>query len=1174
MTPNESKMRHRVLEASAGTGKTYQIIRHAHDLIVGKGVPIDRLAIVTFSERAAGELRKRLRESLTSFAPGGPEQALRCREALSGLDRAMVTTIHGFCFAILREYAFEAGEPFALDVTRPDEVFPAMYDRYIRGELRRIIMNEPGWEALAQAIAENEFHLDLVTQASRFYHPRTCTIHPDPDRLFDPRPDCEEIIAGLSLVAPQKKPSKSLEKICETRAALESILAAGTSGKPLVRELIENRAWKAVFNANGLDVSANVAKLLAAAGPAGGTTLELLCGLAVKLAATAHDILARIIKDSARFSRLLMRHEGTIDYPGMLSRTLEAIERSPALAEMLRERFVAALVDEFQDTDPVQWRIFDLLFAGRPDRHLFVVGDAKQAIYGFRGADVETFQGAIARLEEIGAERETLSENYRSAPLLVEAIDRLFHESGIVGEYERITPSSGRCLLEDGKPVLHPLQIAVSKAETASKARGEYVAFVVREIRALLEGGFVYRDRAGSRPLRADDIAVLVRGAADERNITAALSEAGVPYVTRRHERLLRSVEASEIALVLDAVADPTSASAVKKALLTRFFRFPAERLEGFDGLSPADPLAVRLRAWAHLAAEGNWPALFRSLFDETGRLIEAAADDEDPDAGVSTLLDLGRELALIADRERLDPAGLSRRIVAEQKLGTSDDRPGMLLRVESDQPKVQIMTVHAAKGLEFPVVFVLGWFTAFNSDQYLRYHIEDSDAEGRRAWRIDLSGSDDAMTRHTREAREEESRLFYVALTRAVGRVYVPFMSPSRVPRWGGPLFTYLGEGMKKAFPGLSAYSDGNSAEAAAVKGVRFRILGDADRETDDGAPSPTDPRTVTVRQANVPERELEPPPERRTALKHLFIPLNSFSSLASRHAAKATAIMMTGDDPASLEDDRETSCTDVEYLPCDEPGEAGPEEAAGPETALPAGARTGTLFHAAMELLDYEAAMAAESPADLLAGGTASRELFERLFRRYPIRRHPDPEDLARLAEMTWKTLRTPLPFLDGRPLGACRERRHELTFWMPAPGARYRDLLGMRVSGGLLTGAMDLIINYNNKYYIIDFKTNRSTDGYAASRIKTMMDDHGYHLQYLLYGVALRRLLRGPGQRPGITPIAGAGYLFVRGMSGKSGSSGIFHTGLTDVMLDEFEQKTLPGLLAPESGGENDA
>ncbi len=1175
MTPNGGEMRHRVLEASAGTGKTYQIIRHALDLLIERGIPIERLAVVTFSERAAGELRKRLRENLTSCDPSDEMRAGRRRAALIGLDRSMVTTIHGLCFTLLREYAFEAGEPLVQDVTSGDDIFPVMYDRYIRGELRRFIMQDTAWEEIAGSIAENGFFLDLAAGASRFYQPRTCSIHPDPARPFDPRPLCEEIIAELSHVGPGKKSTVTREKILETRAALKSHLSGGATGEALLNALIGDAAWKAVYNSGDLKVGSYATSLLNEECPSGNRAVALLQRLALELKTTHYYIPARIIKDSVRFSRLLMRHEGKIDYPGMLGRTLEAIERSPALAEMLRSRFIAALVDEFQDTDPIQWRIFDLLFAGRPDRHLFVVGDPKQAIYGFRGADVETFQGAVRRLtDELGAARESLSENYRSAPLLVNAIDRLFHESGIVGGYERITPSSGRGLEIAGKPDSRPLQIVCTSAEAGSRARDDFIAFVVGEIQLLLKGRCSFCDRNATRPLRADDIAILVRGGTDEKKIKAALSEAGIPFVTSRHDRLLDTVEAGEIALVLDAVADPSNQAAVKKALLTRFFRFPVERLEGFAGLSATEPLAVKLRAWGKLTTEGNWPAFFRSLYDETGRLSEAATSDDDPDASVTTLLDLGRELALIADRERFDAAGLRRCIVAEQTHRTSDDKPGMLLRVESDQPKVQIMTIHAAKGLEFPVAFVLGWFTQFGSNTFHRYHVENPDEENRRSWRIDLTGSEEAAYFHGLEAQAEESRLFYVALTRAVGRVYVPFSMSGKLPPRAGPLFTYLRNGMERAFPSLAARDAATPSSSIEYDGIYIRRLDEKDHAPDDTDTAPVLAVAVGPREAGSQDQLLQPPPAKAQILKHLFVPVNSFSSLASRNVAAEPAEEERMIETVSLEDDRETTSSALEYLPCEEPADEPLQEPEKPEAALPAGARTGTLFHAAMELLDYEAVLAAKSPDDLTADGSATREVLDRLFRRYPIRRQPDPADVSRLADLAWKTLRTPLPFLGGEPLGACRERRHEVTFWMPAPGTEDRELLGTKISGGLLTGAIDLFLRYKNKYYILDFKTNRSPDGYGSSLLGSIMEEHRYHLQYRLYAVALRRLLRGMNTRPGTTPIAGAGYLFVRGMNGRSGSPGIFFAGLSDNVLDEFEKKALPALLVPKPDREASA
>jgi len=216
-------------------------------------------------------------------------------------------------------------------------------------------------------------------------------------------------------------------------------------------------------------------------------------------------------------------------------------------------------------------------------------------------------------------------------------------------------------------------------------------------------------------------------------------------------------------------------------------------------------------------------------------------------------------------------------------------------------------------------------------------------------------------------------------------------------------------------------------------------------------------------------------------------------------------------------------------------------------------------------MELLDYKEVYDAAEPAALLAEGAPAGALFDRLLRRYPLRRRPNPDDRRRLAEIAWRTLRTPLPFFDGQPLAAMADRRHEMTFWLPAPGAADLEFLGTRVSRGLLTGAIDLVVRHDGCYFILDLKTNLSkVGGYGQSAIDLIMEEHHYHLQYQLYAMALRRLLCGFGKIAGFSAPAGAGYLFARGMTGNANSPGIFHTALSVEGLDEFEFRTLPALL----------
>lgn len=684
----------RIIEASAGTGKTFQIIRYALDLIVNRGVPIEQLLIATFSVKAASELRRRLREGLnackqtSSLPPGmtapsiganpsshavshGAPLPRRCRthttlerardddtaaagdpprrdkpvssraaRALAALDRATISTIHEFCYLILREYAFEAGEPFTQEVVESGDLFRPIFARYLRAELpRRLIAATPArpeaWADAARAWLDAGFHETLLGRAFELYQPETARLVPDLIESDDLIPLSHAIVTDLSGEGLARKTTATAGKIHAVRDRLRELLR--TYPDPIeFATAVGGILQLPMFTKTGpIRVTHHAAGLIREQVPDGEGALGRLGELIERVQLHARQPLAGAIDDLAHLRRAWLAHHGQLDYREMLLRTRTALIESPALIARLRARYLVALVDEFQDTDLVQWDIFRYLFldhvptalnrqdapdqsqaartkrtGGAPPteaapagerltsatpRHLILVGDEKQAIYGFRGADVSTLRRATAELIARGdAIRDTLSHNRRSAAKLVAAIDDFFAESGLLEAYPRIaaTPDGVAGLWRGEAPDDDPLQIVIDHGATSARVRRGMADFVAREIDSLLAGGYHLAGRDGRRrPLRNDDICVLVRGSRDERPLIAALESAGIPYVTGRPPNLLGTAEAREIALVLTAIANPFDAAAVKRALLTGFFRFPIAESDRFVGLSPVDPL-------------------------------------------------------------------------------------------------------------------------------------------------------------------------------------------------------------------------------------------------------------------------------------------------------------------------------------------------------------------------------------------------------------------------------------------------------------------------------------------------------------------------------------------------------------------------------------------------------
>jgi exodeoxyribonuclease V beta subunit len=486
------------------------------------------------------------------------------------------------------------------------------------------------------------------------------------------------------------------------------------------------------------------------------------------------------------------RRRGVMTYDDMLAFVWEALEgpQGGELAERLREQYRVGLVDEFQDTDELQWKILRRIFLeGTDDNRLFVVGDPKQAIYGFRGADIHTY---FAARDEMAPTRKhprrvELADNYRSTPAMLGALEAVFGSQFFTGrnEYgssvesgrpefraewangERVTPLQ---LLEvapneDGEPM------------SVEEARETYAAGCAGEIERLLEGGgFQMRDpeQDVDRGLEPGGLHVLARRRRDGERVARKLRERGVACAFDRREGLFETDEARHVATLLEAVAEPRDRGLRRQACLTPFFDIElADLYEVRRFAETASPMR-ELLGWWELAENRQFGKLASAIISESGILRRKLF------AGEST-----RELTTyrrIFDRlvERAGEAYadidqmvryLEERIAGRgsEKRGLGGGRPG------GDRNVVQIMTIHQAKGLEADVVFVVPSFNGAARDSPVSVlHDED----GGRIVHLGELGPE-RRRRLEAERRQSAERLLYVALTRARVRAYLPFVRP-----------------------------------------------------------------------------------------------------------------------------------------------------------------------------------------------------------------------------------------------------------------------------------------------------------------------------------------------------------------------------------------------------------
>ena len=883
----------------------------------------------------------------------------------------------------------------------------------------------------------------------------------------------------------------------------------------------------------------------------------------------------------------------------LLRRTLTDPEHGETAAQRVRSRFRVVMVDEFQDTDPEQWEILRTAFHGH--RTLVLIGDPKQAIYAFRGADVVTYLRAV----EDAADTATLSTSWRSDGPLLAGLHALLGETALGDPrivVRPVDPAHPEARLSGGAPVRlrqvtrRAYRLGGSSAPSAPDARAllakDVAADVARRLATSAGGGDRVRDDAADDPRAGDpsgterwrgleprDVAVLTRTNAQAEAVRSALVALGVPAVVSGPSSVFGSAAAADWLTLLAALEQPGLHRRATALALTPFVGWDAQRLATATD-ADHDELGDTVRAWARLLADRGVAAVAEVAARQgTTARVMARTDGE---RYLTDLRHVTQALHEAAVTEGLGTAALTawlRARVAEVGSVFTDERTR---RLETDAAAVQVVTVHAAKGLEFGVVYVpFGWERFEPDDQELfAFH----DDHGQRVLHLGGVGSPgfvDARARSRDEELGEDLRLLYVALTRARHQVVVHW-TPTKRSTGSGPLTRLLlADRLLGGEPGRHARPDAmrDDAVRSAFEAVAARSGGTVVVEQVDARPkgerwSPgsrgvTDLDVATA--AHLPDREW-----RRA----------SYSALtAAAHHGPVGGVESEPEDPGVQDEPEEAA--DVE-----ETGPAVPVVAARPGADVPSpyegqpgGTAFGTLVH---EILEYVDTAAADLDAEVRARCAQAATV-----------RVPGVEP-ASLATALGLSLRTPLgPIAGGLTLAQIhpRDRLPELEFELPLAGgdetdgirpstlrdvadvlrahlptddafARYPDLLAALAeesgsdprSGaagvplrGYLTGSIDAVLRVpadgsadpgRRRYLVVDYKTNRvgppglplAVGDYHPDAMRDAMLASHYPLQLVLYLVALHRYLRW--RVPGYDPdrdLAGGAYLFVRGMAG---------------------------------------
>jgi exodeoxyribonuclease V beta subunit len=1178
-----------LIEASAGTGKTYTITGLFLRLLLEKNLAVHEILVVTFTEAATEELkdriRSKIREAIDAFSTGkggesfldklvkqqaSAEEALRLlREALRTFDKASIFTIHGFCRRMLHENAFESGSLFDTElVTDPSAMIQESTDDFWRRHLTtapplfvdyaRLKGFTPGALVLLLKSKMNQPFLRIIPEAEG---PDTGPQERSFREAFSRARKAwsssrAEVTRLLGSYEGFNRGQYSVSKIEVWLKEMDALFTYGENASALFPGFKKFcRSEVAVGMKKGFAPPEHsffdrCEDLYQSSRELESVFARRLLGLKVKLFEEVGEELSnkKVEKNVQTFDDLLLKLQAALEGRG-----------GRELAIAIRRKYRAALIDEFQDTDPVQYAIFQSIF-GRGGSTLFLVGDPKQSIYGFRGADIFAYMEAVDKVDA----RYTLTENWRSEPELIKSINALFGNVQPAFVYEKIPFEPAKAaggretkpLKLEGERETFTLWFVDSEKWAGQNgvinigvAQAHLPGLVAAEIIRLLNLGKEGKALIGDRRLRANDIAVLVRQNREALLVQKALSERNVPSVLHSTENLFDSHEAQEVGRFLAAAVEPNAESLIKAALSTDMVGIAGEELEPLT-LDEArwQRWLVKFRDYHDLWQERGFFRMFRSFLRDE-KILTRLITFADGERRITNLLHLMEVLHQASVERKLNMTGLLKWF-SEQRDPDAPRSEEHQLRLESDENAVKLVTIHKSKGLEYPIVFCpFSWdgVRSKKSAEPLLFHNPQNPIE----LIFDL-GSDERephVAIADKEELAENLRLLYVALTRAKCRVYLAWgrfkYAETSAPAYllhapPGKPSDNLVEALAENFTQvtneelLSKVKSLMKKPAATVEVIR-------DLEADESRFAPP-----------MEEMQIHPPKSFAARIDRQW-KISSFSALVSD---KVYGEQGTDYDAATL---------------------AGPEdplrmieEPAG-IFAFPKGAKAGTFLHDVLEHLDFCSAI-----------GPSREELVKEKLAKYGY----DLSWLEIVCDMLDKVLRVPL---DPERQDFClsrvkmEDRLNELEFYFPLkalpPEALRRILargdlrqevperierLNFSPLRGFMKGFMDMVFRFEDRYYLVDWKSNflgASVEDYGPENLTRAMEENFYTLQYTFYTLALNQYLKLRVEGYDYDRhFGGVFYVFLRGVEpGRGPEFGIYRDkpgrGLIEALSEEL-------------------
>jgi exodeoxyribonuclease V beta subunit len=1141
-----------LIEASAGTGKTWSLVVLYARFVLERGLPVSEVLATTFTRAATAELRARVRsvfaalsaqlsgstpsEELDTAAQavlaacersGVTPGVLRHRALLAqtSLDEAPILTMHGFYQRTLAEQALASGDLLEAELTQD-------------ADAELLLMAQDFWREHIAGLGQHNSArgTDALRRTEKTFATPQKLAHWTSRVLAQGEPQLRVAEHARDVQMVRSRWYHSLDLVEQAAQSCRQALALGTV-EAVLQDAIERGTFKRdTYKANVVparfrllaswlqgdqlkpDGWQKLVELLGASGIAQQrqddrpiTHPLFECVDTAYAAQQALDDATADMVISLKLQWLMQVREqlpkrlaaqglrATDQLAPQLCRLLES-ERGSALRHALRYRYRAVLVDEFQDTDAAQWQVIHQLFAGT-EVAVVLVGDPKQAIYRFRGADLDAYLQARASIDETYC----LVENYRGTPALVDAQNAIFEvepqsaeATGLFGDarigYPRVVSAGAPAPLTGMRSCAAIEVLLLDESATRRQAAAASAATAAAEwIASLLN----HSPKLGDRALLAEDIAVLVRTNEQGLLMRRALMRAGVNAAMRPRLRVYDSFEAQQLLWLLDALNDPSDRAAVRRAYACALLgRTTSDLLRMAESVDDWADAVAQLRRWQQLAQQRGVMACLMQVMIDTA-VVQSWAQLPD---GERRLVNLRHLIELLADAKMPahDLAALRNHL--SQCMASWEQSDSTLLRLESEERAVKVMTTHSSKGLQFPVVVLpFQWLSKTNSSDTIQLSVEGHHRV------LDLGPS---VMSDSAAGEGEEARLNYVALTRAQNLCMVidVMLDTSEPTDDTAPASVLARLRSGRTWQQIAAKLQGQIEVSAVDAGQHSLELR---------------PAQLSVPQIDVAriQRNIDAPWQ--LSSYSALIRASDRNSLLEQHASAATMTV-----------DRDRS------IAAEDPTPVNLEEG-GIRWRFPAGPVAGECLHAILERLDFSLDANARRQAvrsQLMRFGFAASlcdEVDDWLQQIAAVSLTQQGATLAQVfasggCAREWGfDIRQPLLMADVLSQRLAQAGASSLQ----------ESPLTASLAQGFLTGIVDLVFESQGRYWVLDYKSNRlgpDASHYQAAELHAAIHEHRYDVQAAVYLFALHlHLSRTLAAYDPAHHLGGAVFAFLRGM-----------------------------------------